>query len=57
VISKIDTAVARGIDVGALESELRQARGDTPVLLANLAAPDGADAVIAWLERELLLGA
>jgi Ni2+-binding GTPase involved in maturation of urease and hydrogenase len=57
VISKIDTAVARGIDVGALESELRRARGDTPVLLANLAAPDGADAVIAWLERELLLGA
>jgi Ni2+-binding GTPase involved in maturation of urease and hydrogenase len=57
VISKIDTALARGIDVGGLERELRGARGGTPVVLANLAAPDGADAVIAWLERELLVGA
>jgi Ni2+-binding GTPase involved in maturation of urease and hydrogenase len=57
VISKIDTALARGIDVDELERDMRRARGDAPVVLANLAAPDGADFVIAWLERELLLGA
>jgi Ni2+-binding GTPase involved in maturation of urease and hydrogenase len=56
VISKIDAALARGVDMRALERELRRAAGDTPVVFANLAAPDGADAVIAWLERELLLG-
>jgi Ni2+-binding GTPase involved in maturation of urease and hydrogenase len=57
VISKIDTALSAGVDVDALERDLRRARGDTPMILANLAAPDGADSVIAWLERELLLGA
>jgi Ni2+-binding GTPase involved in maturation of urease and hydrogenase len=57
VISKIETAAARGVDVGALERELRRVRGDLPVVLADLTAPEGAEPVLAWLERELLLGA
>jgi Ni2+-binding GTPase involved in maturation of urease and hydrogenase len=56
VISKIETAPAHGVDVRALERELRRTRGALPVVLANLTTPDGADAVIVWLERELLLG-
>jgi Ni2+-binding GTPase involved in maturation of urease and hydrogenase len=57
VISKIETAAARGVDVGALERELRRVRGDLPVVLADLTAPEAAEPVLAWLERELLLGA
>ena len=56
VVSKIETAPAHGVDVRALKRELRRARAALPVVLANLTTPDGADAVIAWLERELLLG-
>lgn len=56
VISQIDRAGALGVNVGTLEQALRDRRGSRPLLLADLTAPDGADAVIRWLEHELLLG-
>jgi Ni2+-binding GTPase involved in maturation of urease and hydrogenase len=52
VVSKIDAASALGVDLRPLRD--RQAAGG--VVLANLTAADGADAVVAWLEHELLLG-
>jgi urease accessory protein len=55
VVSKIDQASA-GVDPRRLERALRDRPGGGPVVLANLTALDGVDPVLAWLERELLLG-
>jgi Ni2+-binding GTPase involved in maturation of urease and hydrogenase len=56
VVSRIDAAVALGVDLARLQCELRDRRGNGAVVLADLTAADGADAVLAWLEHELLLG-
>ncbi len=56
VVSKGDRAAALGVDLQRLEPALRDRRAVGTVVLANLTAVDGADAVIAWLEHELLLG-
>jgi Ni2+-binding GTPase involved in maturation of urease and hydrogenase len=56
VVSRIDGVADRGADFGWLAKQLRARRGDGPVVLANLTGADGADAVVAWLEHELLLG-
>lgn len=55
VVSRIDRAPA-SLDRQSLERALRERRGGGPVLLADLTAADGADPVLAWLERELFLG-
>jgi Ni2+-binding GTPase involved in maturation of urease and hydrogenase len=55
VVSKLDTAAPLGVDVRKLERALRERRGDRPVVVADLTAPDGADGVLRWLEHELLL--
>jgi Ni2+-binding GTPase involved in maturation of urease and hydrogenase len=55
VVSKIDQ-VSAGVDPRRLERALRDRPGGGPVVLANLTALDGVDPVLAWLERELLLG-
>ena len=56
VVSRIDAAAALGVDLARLQCELRDRRRDGAVVLADLTAADGADAVLAWLEHELLLG-
>jgi sirohydrochlorin cobaltochelatase len=56
VVSKTDSAAALGVDLQRLEPTLRDRQAPGTVLLAALTAADGADAVIAWLEHELLLG-
>jgi Ni2+-binding GTPase involved in maturation of urease and hydrogenase len=56
VVSKIDTAALLGVNVRAVQQALRDRRGDQPVLVADLTAPDGADGVLRWLEHEMLLG-
>jgi urease accessory protein len=56
VVSKIDGAAARGMDLQCLERTVRDRQADGAVVLTNLTATDGADAVVAWLEHELLLG-
>jgi Ni2+-binding GTPase involved in maturation of urease and hydrogenase len=55
VVSKT-TAAPAGVDLPELERALRDRRGDHPVVVADLTAPDGADGVLRWLEHELLLG-
>jgi Ni2+-binding GTPase involved in maturation of urease and hydrogenase len=52
VVSKADGAAARGVDL----QRLRERPPGGAVVLADLTAADGADAVIAWLEHDLLLG-
>ncbi len=56
VVSKLDTAAPLGVDLRKLERTLRERRGDRPVVVADLTAPDGADSVLRWLAHELLLG-
>jgi len=56
VISKIDAAATLDVDPRRLERALREQKGDGSVVLTDLTAADGADAVVAWLEHELLLG-
>ena len=56
VVSRIDAAAALGVDLARLQCDLRDRRGQGAVVLADLTAADGADAVLAWFEHELLLG-
>ena len=58
VVSKIDMAAGAGVDLDDLQRRLQVRRGKRPLVLADLTptATEGADAVIRWLERELLLG-
>jgi Ni2+-binding GTPase involved in maturation of urease and hydrogenase len=56
VVSKVDLAPALGVDPHRVARALRDRRGDDGVVLTDLTAVDGADAVVAWLEHELLLG-
>jgi Ni2+-binding GTPase involved in maturation of urease and hydrogenase len=56
VVSRIDGATPGDVDLDGLRAALTDRRGGGSVVLADLSAPTGADAVIAWLEHELLLG-
>ena len=56
VVSRIDAAATLGVDLARLLCDLRDRRGDGAVVLTDLTAADGADAALAWLEHELLLG-
>jgi Ni2+-binding GTPase involved in maturation of urease and hydrogenase len=56
VVSRIDAAATLGVDLARLQCDLRDRRANGAVVLANLTAADGADAVLAWLEHDLLLG-
>jgi Ni2+-binding GTPase involved in maturation of urease and hydrogenase len=57
VVSRAADAAALGVDLAGLEGRLRAQRGGAPVVVTDLTAPGGVDAVVAWLEHELLLGA
>ncbi len=56
VVSKIDGAKALGVDLRRLERALGDRSADRPAVLTDLTAAGGADAVVAWLEHDLLLG-
>jgi Ni2+-binding GTPase involved in maturation of urease and hydrogenase len=56
VIRTDDAAVSAGVDLAALQQRLRERRGERPIVLADVTTSTGADAVIGWLEHELLLG-
>jgi urease accessory protein len=57
VVSRVDDVATLGVDLAGLERRLRAHRGGGAVVLTDLTAPGGVDAVVAWLEHELLLGA
>jgi Ni2+-binding GTPase involved in maturation of urease and hydrogenase len=56
VVSKVDTAAQAGVDLDDLQRRLRTRRPGQPLVLTDLTGAEAADAVIRWLEQELLLG-
>lgn len=55
VINKIDLAPFVGADLSVMERDSRKMRGDRPFILTNMRAGEGLAAVIAWIERDVLL--
>jgi urease accessory protein len=54
VINKIDLAPYVGADLGVMERDAKRARGERPFVFTNLRQGTGADAVVDWINRELL---
>jgi urease accessory protein len=55
VVNKIDLAPHVGADLGVMARDARRQRGDRPVVFTNLRTGEGVDAVVRWLEHDLLL--
>ena len=56
IINKIDLAPLVGADLGVMERDAKVQRGVRPFLFCDLKREHNLDAVIAWLEREVLFG-
>jgi urease accessory protein len=54
IINKIDLAPLVGADLGVMEYDARAQRGNRPFLFCDLKREHNLDAVIAWMEREVL---
>lgn len=54
VINKIDLASMVGASLEVMARDARTVRGDRPVVFSNLKAGDGLEAIVSWIERELL---
>ena len=54
VINKIDLAPYVGADLGVMERDARRMRGERPFVFTNLREGDGADAIVSWIQRDLL---
>lgn len=54
IINKIDLAPLVGADLGVMERDTRAQRGSRPFLFCDLKREHNLDAVIAWLERDVL---
>jgi urease accessory protein len=54
VINKIDLAPAVGADLEVMRRDAQKMRADRPFVFTNLKTGEGIDAVIAWLERDVL---
>lgn len=54
VINKIDLAPHVGASLEVMARDARAIRGDRPFVFTNLRTGDGLEAVIEWIERELL---
>jgi urease accessory protein len=55
VINKIDLAPYVGADLGVMERDSKRMRGDRPFLFSNLRTGEGLNAIIDWIECEVLL--
>jgi urease accessory protein len=56
LINKIDLAPLVGADLGVMERDAQAQRGARPFLFCDLKREHNLDAVIAWIEREVLFG-
>lgn len=56
VINKIDLAPMVGASLEVMERDAGRMRGDRPFVFANMKSGEGLEAIIAFLEREGLLG-
>ena len=54
IINKIDLAPLVGADLGVMERDAAKQRGARPFLLCDLKREHNLDAVIAWIERQVL---
>lgn len=57
IINKIDLAPLVGADLGVMERDAKSQRGARPFLFCDLKREHNLDAVIAWIEREVLFAA
>jgi urease accessory protein len=54
IINKIDLAPLVGADLGVMERDAKTQRGARPFLFCDLKREHNLDAVIAWIERQVL---
>jgi urease accessory protein len=54
IINKTDLAPLVGADLGVMDRDARKMRGERPFLFADLKTEKGLDAVIAWIEHQVL---
>jgi urease accessory protein len=54
IINKIDLAPLVGADLGVMDRDAKAQRGSRPFLFCDLKREHNLDAVIAWLERQVL---
>jgi len=57
IINKIDLAPLVGADLGVMERDAKAQRGARPFLFCDLKREHNLDAVIAWIEHEVLFAA
>ncbi len=57
VINKIDLAPHVGANLTLMESDAKRMRGERPFLFSNLKTGSGVPAIVAWLTRQLRVGA
>jgi urease accessory protein len=57
VINKIDLAPHVGADLDVMARDSRRMRGERPFVFTNVRSGEGLDDVVAWIRRDLLLGA
>lgn len=55
VINKIDLAPYVGANLSVMERDSRKMRGDRPFLFTDIRGRSGVDAVIAWIQKNVLL--
>ncbi len=55
VINKIDLAPYVGADLSVMERDSRKMRGDPTFLFTDIRSGSGVDAVIAWIQKNVLL--
>ena len=54
IINKTDLAPYVGADLGVMERDAREMRGDRPFVMSNLRAGEGVPEIVAWIRSELL---
>ena len=54
VINKTDLAPYVGADLGVMERDARELRGDKPVVFTNLRGGEGVDEIVRWIRHDVL---
>jgi urease accessory protein len=54
VINKIDLAPHVGASLEVMARDARTVRGERPFIFSNLKTHEGLDAIVSWIQRELL---
>ena len=54
VINKTDLAPYVGADLGVMERDARELRGDKPVVFTNLRSGEGTEKIVRWIRHDVL---